>query len=201
MDFSILKSNLEFNGFTVSIFESANDATEYLDKNIDGTSVGMGGSMTLEKMGVFEKLKTHNQVFWHQKQYEDKTPNQIKADAAVAKVYLSSLNALAKTGELINIDGAGNRVGATYYGHEKVYFVVGKNKIAENLESAIQRARNVAAPLNAKRLNRKTPCAITADKCYNCNSPERICCGLSVFLKAPLACKYEVILINEDLGF
>lgn len=200
MDFTQLKRNLENNGFTVSVFKNAADAAEYLNKNIDGKTVGMGGSMTLDKMGVYEKLLSHNTVYWHQKP-SNISPNEIKKAASFADVYLSSVNAIAKTGELINIDGAGNRVAATYYGHEKVYLVAGKNKIADDYESAVYRARNVASPLNAKRLNRKTPCAVNADKCYNCNSPERICCGLSVFLKAPLACEYEVVLIDENLGF
>lgn len=200
MDFTELKQNLERNGFSVSIFETARDAAEYLDKSIDNKTVGMGGSMTLEKMGVYEKLLLHNTVYWHQKP-SDKSSAEIKNAASLADVYLSSVNGIAKTGELINIDGAGNRASATYHGHERVYLVAGKNKVADDYENALYRARNVAAPLNAKRLNRKTPCAVNADKCYNCNSPERICCGLSVFWKAPLACKYEVVLINEDLGF
>jgi NAD-dependent dihydropyrimidine dehydrogenase PreA subunit len=87
------------------------------------------------------------------------------------------------------------------YGHKKVYLVAGSNKLAKDYDSALYRARNVAAPLNAKRLGRKTPCAVNADKCYDCNSPERICHALTVLWQAPTSCEYEVILIDETLGY
>ena len=92
-------------------------------------------------------------------------------------------------------------MGATLYGHKKVYLVAGSNKIAPDLAGAIDRSRNIASPLNAKRLGKKTPCAVKADKCYDCKSPERICRGLSVFWEAPTGSEYEVILIDEKLGY
>ena len=82
-----------------------------------------------------------------------------------------------------------------------MYLVVGKNKIAPTLEAAIYRARNIAGPLNAKRLKRKTPCALNADRCYDCNSPERICRNLSVLWEKPTGAEYEIILIDEELGY
>ena len=88
-----------------------------------------------------------------------------------------------------------------FYGHKKVYLVIGKNKIEKDYESAVGRARNIAGPLNAKRLKRKTPCAQKADKCYDCDSPERICRGLSVLWEKPMAGDVEIILINETLGY
>ncbi len=115
-------------------------------------------------------------------------------------MYLSSVNALAETGEIINIDGAGNRVASTLYGHQKVYLVISRNKLAEDYESALWRARNIAAPKNAQRLNRKTPCAVKADRCYDCKSPERICCGLVVLWRPMMGQDIEIILVDEDLG-
>lgn len=88
-----------------------------------------------------------------------------------------------------------------FYGHERVYLVVGKNKLAKDYDSALYRARNIAAPLNAKRLGMKTPCAVKADRCYDCKSPDRICCGLSVLWRKPMTGEFEVILIDEELGF
>lgn len=106
-----------------------------------------------------------------------------------------------KTGEIVNIDGNCNRVASLLYGHEKVYLVIGRNKIRETYEEALFRARNIAAPLNAKRVGAKTPCAVKADKCYDCNSSQRICRGLCVLWAPPMTGEYVILLINEDLGY
>ena len=110
--------------------------------------------------------------------------------------------ALAETGELINIDGTGNRVASTLFGHRRVYFVVGVNKIAPDYDAALWRARNIASPKNAQRLGRKTPCAVKGDRCYNCSSPERICRGLTVLWEPMGGAEVtEVLLINQELGY
>ena len=126
---------------------------------------------------------------------------ETRTAAAQAEIYISSVNGISEQGEIVNIDNTGNRVAAISYGPSKVYLVVGANKVAIDYESALFRARNIAAPLNAKRLNRKTPCAAHADKCYDCNSPERICRNLSVLWNKPTGAEYEVILISEELGY
>ena len=190
------KENLEARGYRVRLFPDRVSAAEYLDGAIDGTSVGFGGSVTLEQLGLFPALGRHNTVFWHWKQ----NPADARASAANAAVYQSTVNALAETGEIINIDGAGNRVASTLYGHQKVYLVISRNKLAEDYESALWRARNIAAPKNAQRLNRKTPCAVKADRCYDCKSPERICCGLVVLWRPMMGQDMEIILVDEDLG-
>ena len=118
-----------------------------------------------------------------------------------AQVYITSVNGLAETGELINIDGAGNRVAGTLFGHEKVYFVVGRNKLAPTYDQALWRARNIAAPKNAQRLKCKTPCAVKGDRCYDCKSPDRICRGLVVLWEAMMGMEMEVVLVDEDLGY
>ena len=116
-------------------------------------------------------------------------------------MYISSVNGLAETGEIVNIDGTGNRVVGTICGHEALYLLVGVNKIAPDYDQALWRARNIAAPKNAQRLKRKTPCAEKGDRCYNCSSPERICRALTVLWKKPNGIPYaEVILINQELG-
>jgi hypothetical protein len=200
MDFTNLTATLEKLGYQVTCFGTAAQAAAYLNEQIDGCSVGIGGSITLRDMGIYELLSAHNQVNWHWYPGE-KTVDEARMAAFTSDVYLSSVNALAATGEIINIDGACNRVAATLYGHKKVYFVLGANKIEADYDSALFRARNVAAPLNAQRLARKTPCAPKGDRCYNCSSPERICRGLTVLWEAPTGCAYEIILINESLGF
>lgn len=194
-DFTAVKQNLERLGYAVSCFPTAAEAAAYLDKRIDGASVGVGGSVTVEQMGLYELLRGHNEVFWHWKD-----PDALDK-AAKCDVYLSSVNGLAETGEIINIDGSGNRVAATLYGHKKVYLIAGENKLAPDYDAALRRARNVAAPKNARRLSKKTPCAARGDRCYDCDSPERICRGLCVLWKAPFAAEYEVVLVGEELGY
>ncbi len=201
MNFEKVKSNLESNGFKVTCFETSEEATNYIDSQNDNKTIGFGGSMTLEEMDLYNKLSSHNKVSYHGKANDGKTSDEVRMEASVADVYISSVNGLAQTGEIINIDGLCNRVSSVLYGHKKVYLVVGKNKIAPTYDAALWRARNIAAPLNAKRLGKKTPCAIKADRCYDCKSPERICCGLTVLLFKPKSCEYEVILVNENLGY
>ena len=195
-DVKKLQENLEAKGYRTSYFETAQEAVDYLDSQIDGVSVGFGDSVTLQQLGIYDRLATHNKTIWH---WQD---SGIVAEAAVADVYFTSANGVAETGELLNIDGTGNRVSSTLYGHKKVYFVIGTNKIAPDFESALWRARNISAPKNAQRLNRNTPCAVKADKCYDCCSPERICNGLVVQWHAMKGNKEtEVVIINQDLGY
>lgn len=124
-----------------------------------------------------------------------------RLEANAASIYITSVNGIAESGEIVNIDGNCNRVASIFYGHEKVYFVIGENKIEKDYDSALYRARNIAAQLNAQRLGVKTPCAIKADKCYDCKSPERICRGLSVLWEKPMTGEFEIILIHENLGY
>ncbi len=201
MDFTNIKKNLEALEYTVSCFETAAEAAEYLTGAIQNTTVGFGGSMTLKEMGLYEKLGETNKVYWHWILPEGMTQDDARAHARNTEVYLSSANGIAETGEIVNIDGNGNRVAETLFGHKKVYIIVGKNKIAPDYDGALWHARNVAAPKNAHRMNRKTPCAVNGDKCYDCKSPDRICRGLVVLWKKPMCCPYEVVLINEDLGY
>ena len=194
-NFETLRKNLEENGFEVSCFATAAEACDYLDKKLDGKMVGHGGSVTLQEMGLLDRLGSHAVLYRHQ-------PGNVPAGAATAQAYICSVNGLAETGEIINIDGTGNRVSSATFGHEELYLVVGVNKIAPDYDSALWRARNIAAPLNAKRLGRKTPCAVRGDKCYNCSSPERICRALTVLWKKPFGIKRaEVVLIDQDLGY
>lgn len=197
-DFSAVKKNLEARGFRVNTFETAQAAADYLNEAIDGVSVGFGGSITLDQMGLYERLASHNSTVWHWKTDDQSAARQ---QAMTADMYITSVNGLAETGELINIDGVGNRVGATLFGHKKVWFVAGCNKLAPTYDEALWRARNIAAPKNAQRLQKKTPCAVKGDRCYDCKSPDRICRGLVVLWEAMAGTEMEVVLIDEELGF
>ena len=195
MAFETVKKNLEARGFSVKTFATAAEAAAYLDGAIDGVSVGIGGSLTVQEMGLHEKLASHNTVHWH---WTD--GQEARAKSAGADVYITSANGLAETGEVINIDGFGNRVASTLYGHKKLYFIIGRNKLAPTYEEALWRARNIAAPKNAQRLGKKTPCAVNGDRCYDCKSPDRICRGLVVLWGPSMGIETEIVLVDEDLG-
>lgn len=153
-NFDLIKKNLISLGYIVNCFETASEAANYINSQIDNQTVGFAGSMTLEKMGLFESLSTHNQVFWHHRIPEGKTSKEVRLEANAASIYITSVNGIAESGEIVNIDGNCNRVASIFYGHEKVYFVIGENKIEKDYDSALYRARNIAAPLNAQRLER-----------------------------------------------
>ena len=112
----------------------------------------------------------------------------------------SLARALAETGEIINIDGVGNRLAGTLFGHEKVYFVIGRNKLAPDYEKAVWRARNVAGPHRAQQLGKKTPCAVKADRCYDCKSPDRVCNAMVTLWGPMTGMETEILLVDEDLG-
>ncbi|MBR1690918.1 MAG: lactate utilization protein [Oscillibacter sp.] len=196
MTFDTVQKQLEDRGFTVRTFASGAEAAAYLNEAVDGVRVGIGGSVTVRELGLFESLSAHNTVHWHWTGGEGERTAAMSGD-----VYLTSVNALAETGELINIDGSGNRVAATLFGHRRVYFLVGQNKLAPTYEEALWRARNIAAPKNAQRLGARTPCAAKGDRCYDCKSPGRICRGLVVLWEPMLGTDMEVLLIKEDLGY
>ena len=199
MAFEALKEKLEYNGFQVSVFATAEEAAAYLNREIDNTTVGCGGSMTLKDMGLYDSLAAHNTLYYHGVADD---PGAAMKNAMTADVYLLSANAIAEdSGEILSIDGTGNRVSSTLFGHRKVYFVAGKNKVSENFDKALWRLRNVVAPKNARRLGRKTPCAAKGDRCYNCSSPERICRGLVVHYKKMGSMDMEVVLVDQELGY
>ena len=194
--FETVKQNLIERGYQVRVFATGREAALYLDSIVDGMSVGIGGSSTIKDIGVFELLASHNTVFWHWIQ----EPAEARKNAMQTTVYLTSVNALAESGEMINIDGVGNRISSTLFGHQKVYYVIGKNKLMPSYEDAVWRARNVAAPHRAQQLGAKTPCAERADRCYDCSCSGRICRAM-VTLWGPMSgMDAEVLLVDEDIG-
>ena len=197
-DLEKTRKNLENRGFRVHRFATGAEAADYLVQTLHGTSIGIGGSVTIDTLGVYDRLCGSNEVFWHWKSHAPETRER----AGKAETYLCSANGVSENGEIVNIDGFGNRVAGTIYGPERVFLVVGRNKIAPDLTGAIDRARNIAAPLNARRLNRHTPCAVGEPRCHDCRSPEKVCGVMTVFFMPPTSIKeFHVILVDEDLGY
>ena len=187
-------------GYRATVFSSAAEATAYLTKSLAGLTVGIGGSMTALALGLDTALAPICRLHWHWRPAEGHSAADELAAAADAEVYISSVNAIAESGEIVNIDGNCNRVAATMYGHRRVILLVGRNKLAATEAEAIARARNIAAPKNAARLGRNTPC-VADGRCHDCQSPERICRALTVLWCAPRGPEYEILLIDEDLGY
>ncbi|MBH1941824.1 lactate utilization protein [Mobilitalea sibirica] len=201
MDIIKVIETLKHKGYTVSYFENKEDAAVYLNNIIDNKSVGFGDSATLLGMKLFERLSSHNEIFDPQHCPIGMNFIDTAKKSLTTKVFLTSVNALSETGEIVNIDGTGNRVAGALFGHEKVYFVTGSNKIVPTLEDAIWRARNIVAPQNAMRLQLRTPCAKKGERCYDCSSPDRICNGMMIHFKKMNDIDMEIVLINERLGF
>ena len=148
MDINETIKSLEEKLYTVKLFDTAKEAADYLDSQIDGKVVGFGDSRTMIDMELYKRLSAHNEVHDPYQSKDNDEFLEIAKKTLTTEIYLTSVNAMAETGEMVNIDGTGNRVAGSLFGHEKVYFVVSTNKIEPDLESAIDRARNVAAPKN-----------------------------------------------------
>lgn len=169
------------------------------------SKVGYSGSLTLEKIGILDKFrnaKNGDYVFYDRDKVKKYTNEsyQLGHLAQHADYFLSSSNAITKDGKIVNKDRTGNRVSSMIYGPEHVIIVVGKNKIVDNYDAAIERIRNVAAPLNAKRLKLNTPCVKTG-KCMDCLLPESICCSTVIIDKQVNKERLKVILVDENLGY
>lgn len=169
-----------------------------LDLIPEGSSVTMGGSMSVAEIGLKAALSEGNYNFIDRDNYEDKQAAALMAYDA--DVYLGSANAVTNDGVLVNIDGNSNRVSAYAYGPRKLVLIVGMNKIAGDIDGAMKRARNSAATMNAQRFGLNTPCSKTGT-CMNCKSPDTICCQFLITRFERHAGRVHVILVNENLGF
>jgi len=164
--------------------------------------IGVGGSLTIRGLGILEKLEAQGYTLYdHWKPGLSKENIlEIRKSQMTSDLFLSSANAITLNGELVNIDGIGNRVNSTNFGPGKVILIVGYNKIVEDVQEGIKRIKNVAAPLNARRLNIDVPCA-KVGKCVDCNSPNRICRVLVIHERKPSLTDILIILVGEELGF
>ena len=194
---------LKKNGFEVLHVDNAKEALDKVMSLIPKEAkVGIGGSVTVREIGLVEAIeKQNNTIFmdW-EKPIELKQKLKVRKEALTSDVYLTSSNAITLQGQLVNIDGIGNRVSAMIFGPKKVIIVAGANKLVDTLDEALARIRNIAGPLNGKRLNLKTPCALTG-KCTDCNSPDRMCKVTVILEKKPSLSDITIILVGENLGY
>ncbi len=163
----------------------------------EGSKIARGGSMSMNEIGLSDVLENGN--------YEFKNREKIKepgldAFAFSSDVYITGTNAITEDGVLVNIDGNANRVSSIAYGPKKVILIVGMNKVTDDVDGAMKRARNVAAPINAQRFGLETPCSKTGS-CMNCKSPDTICCQFLITRYSKHKDRIHVILVGEDLGF
>lgn len=166
-----------------------------------GASIGWGGSMTLLETGLMEAVKNRDyKLIDRDRATNSDEQRRIYGEICCSDYFLMSTNAITLDGELINIDGRGNRVAFLCYGPQNVLILTGMNKVVTDIESGFERARNIASPPNAIRLNRKTPCAITG-KCEDCYSPECMCGQFVVTRLSLIPNRIKVILIGEEFGY
>lgn len=215
MDEQIKRTSEALARNNMTVFFSKNKA-EALEKALSlinkGDTVSVGGSVTLSQLGLCEALKSGDYNYLDR--YAASSPEEMHAvfrKCFTADAYFSSANAVTEQGELFNVDGNGNRVAAMLYGPKKVIVIVGKNKIVKDIDAAVERLKTVAAPLNAKRLNKNTYCAEKGhcvsldsghgcDLTYGCRSKDRICRSY-VVMGEQLPGRVNVIIVDEDLGY
>ena len=164
----------------------------------EGSSISMGGGKSVHEIGLSQALKDGNYDFIDRDAYEDK--RQAMLMAYDADFFLASCNAMTDDGILVNIDGNSNRVSAIAQGPKQVIFIVGMNKVCGDIDAAMKRARNVAAPTNAQRFGLDTPCS-KKGTCFNCKSPDTICCQILITRYSRHAGRIKVILVNDNLGY
>ena len=174
--------------------EAVKKALEVIGK---GSTVAMGGCQSAHEIGLIQALEEGDYNYIDR---SNMTPRESLMAAYDADVFLSSANAMTNDGIMVNIDGNSNRVSCIAQGPKKVVFIVGMNKICSDLDEAIKRARNVAAPANAQRFDVKTPCKVTG-KCADCKSPDTICCQFLITRYSHHADRIHVILVNDVLGY
>ena len=164
----------------------------------EGSTVTMGGGMSVHEIGLPAALKEGNYNFIDRDEMKDKRAAMLAAYDA--DFFLMSTNAMTEDGILVNIDGNSNRVSALAQGPRKVIIIAGMNKVCDDVDGAMKRARNVAAPINAQRFGLDTPCSRTG-ACMNCKSPDTICCQFLITRYSKHAGRIHVILVNDSLGF
>lgn len=185
--------------YCATIEEAEKTAFSYLTS---GCTVSFGGSMTLEDIGMLTALR-HDPEITLIDRAKAKSPEEIEQmyhDALSSDFYFMSTNAITIDGELVNVDGLGNRTAALIYGPKNVIVMAGMNKVAANVEEALSRIHSIAAPINCQRLERNTPCAATG-VCADCLSPDCICCETVITRMSRIEGRIKVILIGEELGY
>ena len=181
---------------------TAKEAVELVSNLLeDGSSVTWGGSMTIRDMCIPAALHARQSLTVYDRDIATvrEDAQQIYLKAITSDYYLSSINALSEDGQIVNVDGTGNRVAAITFGPKNVIFVVGVNKVTQDVESALKRARSTAGPINTARFDIETPCKIDG-VCHNCNSADCICNYIHILRNSPRG-KHQVVIVGENLGY
>ncbi|MBF0211618.1 MAG: lactate utilization protein [Desulfamplus sp.] len=202
-----VKEHLEDNNFEVFIAQSAQDAKELVMNSIiphlDVKSISWGGSMTFVATGLFHLLKDDERyqiINTFDKAISVGEQMERRRESLMVDLFITGTNAITEDGKLVNLDMIGNRIGAITFGPQNVIILVGRNKICADLDDAMYRVKNYAAPVNTMNLDKKTPCSQTGF-CQNCKSPNRICNTWCITEKCFPAKRVKIVLINEELGF
>ena len=202
-----IKGALEKNNFEVYIAKTGEDAKKLvLDKilpQLAPETVSWGGSLTHVQTGLYDELKARPGITildTYDKSLSPPEAYERRRQSLLVDLFITGTNAVTEKGRLVNLDMIGNRVAAITFGPKNVIIVVGRNKIVANVDEAIERIKTYAAPVNAMRLDKNTPCMKTGI-CQNCKSPDRICNAWTISEKSFPKGRIKVILINEDLGF
>ena len=195
--------NLKSHGFDTHFVSTTDEAREIILDTYSGhETYGFGGSDTTRSLGVLEELKARGKTIYDhwRKGLTGEEDLYIRLHQGRCECFFCSANAISASGEVVNVDGIGNRTNAMTFGPKKVVIVAGMNKVTQDLESALRRVREVAAPMRAKSLEMKTPCAKTGI-CTDCDSPQRICRVTTILHRRPMLTDISVILVNQSLGF
>ena len=202
-----LKETLTENNFEVFIAENTDEAKsivlEKIIPEIAPKSVSWGGSLTFVATGLYDILKKNNDfkiLDTYDKTLSPEDALERRRQSLLVDLYITGSNAVTEAGQLVNLDMFGNRVGAITFGPKNIIIFVGRNKIVPDLDAAMFRIKNYAAPVNTMRLDKKTPCAKTSF-CEDCKSPDRICNAWTITEKSFPKKRVKIILINKDLGF
>jgi hypothetical protein len=194
---------LNANNIGCILVQSKEEALEQaLELIPEGSEVGLGGSVSVEQIGLLEKLREGNYALHDQYEEGIEMDENLsrRRKGIVAKFFVAGTNAITADGQLVNVDGMGNRVAAQIFGPEKVILVAGTNKIVEDVHAAFDRLEKIAAPINAERVGMDTPCRDTGE-CIDCDSPMRICNMYSIIRRMMFPGRLTLILVNEALGF
>ena len=201
-----LKAALESNNFEVYLADNKDEAYKIVIDGImpplNAKTISWGGSMTFQATGLYKDLKSNSNLEvldTFDKKIPPDEKNELRRQALLVDLFITGTNAVTETGQLVNLDMIGNRIGALTFGPKWVIILVGRNKIAADLDEAMFRVKNYVAPANSMRLDKKTPCAKTS-YCEECKSPDRICNTWTITEKSFPKGRVKVVLINEDLG-
>jgi hypothetical protein len=202
-DLKKIADALDANNIECIVVQNKQEAlAKALEMIPEGSTVGLGGSVSVEQIGLLAKLRSGKYTLYDQYESGIDMPENMKRrkQGLIAQLFVTGTNAITADGQLVNVDGLGNRVAAQAFGPDKVVLIAGKNKIVKDVHEAFDRLQNIAAPINAKRVNSMTPCADTG-VCIDCDTPARICNIYTIIRRMMIPGRITLILVNEDLGY